>query len=168
MIFQRLIILETVSSIALCAMFIVFLTAGSVAASGQSAIWVAGDKLQGFFADRECSKAPSKEALSVGKGFKDFCSRWIGSKNGFAMKSAGNKTNGSTIIKEYSQCGDAYELRITKAKGSNVYVGTLKYIEKVFRAPDGQPGKAGSAPFAVAKEVPVTEFFMFKNGKWCY
>jgi len=137
-------------------------------AADGTAVCKPGKGNQPLFLDPDSGKMASPEECRVGRKFFDFCSRWIGSKNGFAMKSAGNKTNGSTIIKEYSQCGDAYELRITKAKGSNVYVGTLKYIEKVFRAPDGQAGKTGSAPFALAQEVPVTEFFMFKNGKWCY
>jgi len=130
-----------------------------------TAVCKPGKNDQALFLDPDSGKMASPEECRVGKKFFDFCNRWLGSKNGYAMQNMRVKKTGS---KEYSQCGDAYELRITKAEGSSVYVGTLKYIEKVFRAPDGQPGKAGSAPFAVAKEVPVTEFFMFKNGKWCY
>ena len=138
------------------------------AASDQKAVWVSGDSLQGFFSGSDSKEAPSKEACQVRRTFYDFCSNWIGSKNNYSIKNVQIKTTGNSCVKEYSQCGDAYELRITKAPGSSVYVGTLKYVEKIFQADANASGKDKPENFAVAREFPVTEFFMFKDGKWLY
>ena len=140
----------------------------SAMADDGNAVWLSGDSLQNFFKDPDTGNAPNDETLRVGQNFQDFCNRWIGDKNGYALQNARIKTTGSCSVKEYSQCTDAYELRITKAAGSSVYVGTLKYIEKVLQTDTGKSAAAGSAAFAVVKEMPVTEFFMYKNGKWCY
>ena len=137
-------------------------------ASDNTAVWVSGDNLQGFFSGADSEQAPSKEACKVRRQFYDFCNNWIGSKNNYSLKNVQTKTTGNSCVKEYSQCGDAYELRITKAPGSTVYVGTLKYVEKVFQADAGTSSKGKPENFAVAREVPVTEFFMFKDGKWLY
>lgn len=137
-------------------------------ASDGTAVWVSGGNLQGFFSGADSKDAPSKEACQVRRQFYDFCNNWIGSKNNYAIKNVQIKRTGTCSVKEYSQCGDAYELRITKAPGSTVYVGTLKYVEKVFQADAGASDKGKPERFAVAREVPVTEFFMFKDGKWLY
>lgn len=161
---QDIFLMMIVSAVAL----VFFSAAGAAVASEHSAVWLSGDKLQGFFADRDCNKAPSKEALSVGKNFKDFCSRWIGNKNDYARKNVRIKKSGGCNVKEYSRCSDAYELKVTKAENSHVYVGTLKYIEKIFRTDADTSGKGMPETFAVAQEVPVTEFFMFIDGQWRY
>jgi hypothetical protein len=49
-----------------------------------------------------------------------------------------------------------------------VYVGTLKYIEKVYRTPAEPSAQAAPESFQVAMEVPVTEFFMYIDGQWRY
>ena len=143
-----------------------FSCVSSAAASDNCAVWVPGDSLQGFFSDPDSNKAPSKETLRVGRSFKDFCNRWIGNKNDYAVKNVRIKKSGSCNVKEYSRCSDAYELKVTKAANSHVYVGTLKYIEKVFRTNAAESGKLEA--FAVAQEVPVTEFFMYIDGQWRY
>jgi len=151
--------------ITLCLM-VTFSGISRSAASDTSAVWVSGDSLQGFFSDPESDKAPNKETLLVGRNFKDFCNRWIGNKNDYAVKNVRIKKSGSCNVKEYSRCCDAYELKVTKAENSHVYVGTLKYIEKVFRTNADASGKPEA--FALAQEVPVTEFFMYIDGKWRY
>ncbi len=145
-----------------------FSVISAAAASDNTAVWVPGDSLQGFFSDPDSKAAPSKETLRVGRNFKDFCSRWIGNKNDYARKNMRTKKAGSSNVKEYSQCSDAYELRVTKAENSHVYVGTLKYIEKVFRTKPDTSGKRKPEAFALAEQVPVTEFFMYIDGKWRY
>jgi hypothetical protein len=145
-----------------------FSALSSATASENAAVWVPGDSLQGFFSDPDSDAAPSKEALKVGRTFKDFCNSWIGNKNDYSIKNVRTKKAGSSNFKEYSQCGDAYELRVTKAENSHVYVGTLKYIEKVFRTDTGASGKSKPSAFALAAQVPVTEFFMYIDGKWRY
>jgi hypothetical protein len=149
-------------------LLVAFSTLSSATASENAAVWVPGDSLQGFFSDPDSDAAPSKEALKVGRTFKDFCNRWIGNKNDYSIKNVRTKKAGSGNVKEYSQCGDAYELRVKKAENSHVYVGTLKYIEKVFRTDTGTSGKSKPEAFVVAQEVPVTEFFMYIDGKWRY
>jgi hypothetical protein len=143
-------------------------TAINAAAGDGNAVWLAGDSLQALFKDPDTGMAPSAETLRVGQNFHDFCSRWIGDKNGYALQNVRIKTTDSCSVKEYSQCGNAYELRISKAPGSKVYVGTLKYVEKVFRTPVDTSGIRKPENFALAEEVPVTEFFMFRDGKWRY
>jgi len=160
-----MVVLAMFSSISLLAAFSAL---SSAIASENAAVWVPGDNLQGFFSDPDSDAAPSKEALKVGRNFKDFCSRWIGNKNDYARKNKRTKKAGSCNVKEYSQCSDAYELRVTKAENSHVYVGTLKYIEKVFRTEAETSGKSKPEAFALAAQVPVTEFFMYIDGKWRY
>lgn len=143
-------------------------SATSATSGDCTAVWLSGDSLQNFFKDPDTGNAPNDEALRVGRNFQDFCNRWIGDKNGYALQNARMKTTGSCSVKEYSQCGNAYELRITKAPGSNVYVGTLKYIEKVLQKDAQKPSPGGSESFAVVNEMDVTEFFMYKDGKWRY
>ena len=149
-------------------LFLTVSVVSSVTASDNTAVWVPGDSLQGFFSDPDSDAAPNKETLRVGSNFKDFCNSWIGNKNDYALKNVRIKKAGSCNVKEYSQCSDAYELRVTKAENSHVYVGTLKYIEKVFRTDADTSGKGMPETFAVAQEVPVTEFFMYIDGKWRY
>jgi hypothetical protein len=140
----------------------------SATADDCTAVWVPGDTFEALFKDPDTGQAPNDETLRVGKNFQDFCNRWIGDKNGYALKNVCIKTIGGCSVKEYSQCGNAYELHITKPPGSKVYVGTLKYIEKVFRTEADTSGIRKPENFALAEEVPVTEFFMFRDGKWRY
>ena len=140
----------------------------SATADDGNAVWLSGDSFEALFKHPDTGEAPNDETLRVGKHFQDFCNRWIGDKNGYALKNVRIKTTDSCSFKEYSQCGNAYELRISKAPGSKVYVGTLKYIEKIFRTPVDTSGIRKPENFALAEEMPVTEFFMFKNGQWCY
>jgi hypothetical protein len=143
-------------------------TAINATADDCTAVWLPGDSLEAFFKHPDTGKAPDDETLRVGKHFQDFCNRWIGDKNGYALKNVRIKTTGGCSVKEYTQCGNAYELHITKPPGSKVYVGTLKYIEKVFRTDADTSGIRTPENFAVAAEVPVIEFFMFKDGQWRY
>ena len=169
MIFQQvkrcivsLIMIVSVSSLPM------ILGISSAIARDNTAVWVPGNSLQGFFSDPDSDAAPSKETLRVGQNFKDFCNSWIGNKNSYSLKNVRVKTTNSCNVKEYSQCSDAYELKVTKSENSHVYVGTLKYIEKVFRTDAGASGRGKPESFAVAQEVPVTEFFMYIDGKWRY
>jgi hypothetical protein len=168
MIFQnvkrRACLLKTIVALNL----LLAVTAISATAGDGNAVWLAGDSLQALFKDPDTGMAPNAETLRVGQNFQDFCSRWIGDKNGYALQNVRIKTTDSCTVKEYSQCMDAYELRISKAPGSKVYVGTLKYIEKVFRTAADTSGIRKPENFALAEEVPVTEFFMFRDGKWRY
>ena len=150
------------------AVLVVFSAITAAHASDHTSVWVSGDSLQGFFSGADSEEIPCKEVCQVRRKFYDFCNGWIGSKNNYSLKNVQIKTTGNSCVKEYSQCGDAYELRITKAPGSSVYVGTLKDIEKVFRAGAAASGTGKPEDFALAAEVPVTEFFMFKDGKWRY
>ena len=140
----------------------------SATADDGTAVWLSGDSFEALFKDPDTGKAPNDETLSVGRNFQTFCNRWIGDKNGFALKNVRINTIGGCSVKEYSQCGNAYELRITKAPGSKVYVGTLKYMEQVFRTAADTSGTRKPEAFALAEEVPVTEFFMFRDGQWRY
>ena len=140
----------------------------SATADDGTAVWLSGDSFEALFKDPDTGKAPNEETLSVGRNFQTFCDRWIGDKNGYSLQNVRIKTTGSGSVKEYSQCGNAYELRITKAPGSKVYVGTLKYMEKVFRTAADTSGTRKPEAFALAEEVPVTEFFMFRDGQWSY
>ena len=168
MIFQRVkrqtCFLKTIVSLSL------FLAVSAISATADdgNAVWLSGDSLEALFKDPDTGMAPNDETLRVGRNFQDFCNRWIGDKNGYALKNVRIKTTDSCSVKEYSQCGNAYELRITKAPGSKVYVGTLKYIEKVFRTAADTSGTRTPENFALAEEVPVTEFFMFRDGQWRY
>jgi len=168
MVFQyvkrRTCLLRTIVSLNLLLAFSVI----SATADDSTAVWLSGDSLQALFKDPDTGMAPNDETLSVGKNFQDFCNRWLGDKNGYALKNIRIKTIDSCSFKEYTQCGKAYELRVTKAPGSKVYVGTLKYIEKVFRSAADASGIRMPENFALADEVPVTEFFIFRDGKWCY
>ena len=137
------------------------------AGAGDTAVCKPGKSEQKLFIDPDSGKLASPEECRVGSKFYDFCNRWLGNKNGFASKNVRVKKEGNSCFKEYSRFDDAYELKITKTPGSPFYVGTLKYIEKVFRT-TGQPAGPGAESFALVDEVPVTEFFMFKNDKWCY
>jgi hypothetical protein len=147
-----------------------FLAVSAISATADdgNAVWLPGDTFEALFKDPDTGMAPNDETLRVGRNFQDFCNRWIGDKNGYALKNIRIKTTESCSFKEYSQCGDAYELRISKAPGSKVYVGTLKYIEKIFRTSADTSGIRTPENFALAEELPVTEFFMFKDGQWRY
>jgi hypothetical protein len=140
----------------------------SATADDGTAVWLSGDSFEALFKDPDTGMVPNDETLSVGRNFQTFCNRWIGDKNKYSIQNVRIKTTGSGSVKEYSQCGNAYELRITKAPGSKVYVGTLKYIEKVFRTGAETSGKGMPEAFTLAEEVPVIEFFMFRDGQWRY
>lgn len=169
MIFQhvkrRTGLVKTIMSVSLLlAVSVISATAGD-----GNAVWLSGDSFEALFKDPDTGMAPNDETLRVGRNFQDFCNRWIGDKNGYALQNVRINTTGGCSVKEYSQCGNAYELRISKAPGSKVYVGTLKYIEKVFRTAAADPsGIRKPENFALAEEVPVTEFFMFRDGQWRY
>lgn len=142
--------------------------AGSAAAADTTAVWMRESGSQAVFTSPDSGVAPCAETQRVGRSFYDFCSRWIGSKNGYSMKNMRIQTLDACLVKEYSQCADAHEIRISKAPGSSVYVGTLKYIEKVYRTPAEPSALGAPETFAVAMEVPVTEFFMYIDGQWRY
>ena len=162
---RRICLLKTIVILNLLLAF----SAISATADDGNAVWLSGDSFEALFKDPDTGMAPNDETLRVGRNFQDFCSRWIGDKNGYALQNVRMKTTGGCSVKEYSQCGNAYELRISKEPGSKVYVGTLKYIEKVFRtAAADTSGIRKPENFALAEEVPVTEFFMFRDGKWRY
>jgi hypothetical protein len=142
--------------------------AGSDAADDAAAVWVPESGTQAVFTTPDSGAAPCAEAQRVGRSFYDFCSRWIGNKNGYSIQNVRIQTTDACRFKEYSQCADPHEIRITKAPGSPVYVGTLKYIEKVYRTP-AEPSAPGTPEsFQVAMEMPVTEFFMYIDGQWRY
>ncbi|MBM4309925.1 MAG: hypothetical protein FJ119_03115 [Deltaproteobacteria bacterium] len=143
-------------------------SAGRAVAADTTAVWMPESGAQAVFTAPDTGGAPCAETQRVGRSFYDFCSRWIGSKNGYSLKNIRIQTMDACRVKEYSQCADAYEIRITKAPGSSVYVGTLKYIEKVYRTPAGPTAPGTPESFQVAMEVPVTEFFMFIDGQWRY
>jgi len=153
----------------LSALVVLLCTAAvSDAADDTSAVWVPQSGAQAVFCSPEAGGAPPcAEAQKVGRSFYDFCSRWIGSKNGYSMQNMRVVTTEACPVKEYSQCADAHEIRICKAPGSSVYVGTLKYIEKVYRTP-GPVAPGTPESFQVAMEMPVTEFFMYVDGQWRY
>jgi hypothetical protein len=143
--------------------------AGSAAADDTSAVWVPESGSQAVFCSPESGGAPPcAEAQRVGRSFYDFCNRWIGSKNGYSLQNIRIQTTDTCRVKEYSQCADTQEIRITKAPGSSVYVGTLKYIEKVYRTPADPSAQGAPEAFKVAMEMPVTEFFMYIDGQWRY
>lgn len=139
------------------------------AASDLVAVWVpeSGDRAVFAAPDASCAE-PGAEAQRVGRNFYDFCSRWIGSKNGYSLQNIRTLKTGDCCLKEYSQCTDTQEMRITKAPGSPVYVGMLKYVEKVYRTPAEASPQGREQSFMVAEERPVTEFFMYIDGQWRY
>ncbi len=142
--------------------------AGSEAAGDTTAVWVPASGAQAVFTTPDSGAAPCAEAQRVGRSFYDFCNRWIGSKNGYSLQNVRILTTEACRMKEYSQCEDTQEIRVSKAPGSPVYVGTLKYIEKVYRTPADPAAQGTPESFQVAMEVPVTEFFMYIDGQWRY
>lgn len=168
MIFQNVKRWKCLLKTIVCLCLLLAVSAISATADDCTAVWLPGDTFEALFKDPDTGQAPNDETLSVGRNFHAFCNRWIGDKNGYALKNVRIKTIGGCNVKEYSQCGNAYELHITKAPGSKVYVGTLKYIEKVFRTDADTSGIRTPENFALAEEVPVTEFFMFRDGQWRY
>jgi len=158
-----------IRSVLLMSAFLLFTVPAVAAAEDLVAVWVPESGDRAVFAAPDPSFAePGAEAQRIGRDFYDFCSRWIGNKNGYSLQHMRSQTIDACRFKEYSQCMDTQEIRITKTPGSPVYVGTLKYIEKVFRAVEAPSAYGQEQSFVVAEERPVTEFFMYIDGQWCY
>jgi hypothetical protein len=140
--------------------------AGSATAEELAAVWVPESGAQAVFAAQHPGALLCDEKQRFCRNFYDFCSRWIGNKNSYALKNI--RFTSADNSREYSQCADAHEIRVTKAKDSPIYVGTLKYVEKIYRSSGNAPVPGGPETYVVATEVPVTEFFMFIDGQWRY
>jgi len=115
-----------------------------------------------------CSCLAADEG-EVELSFEKFCVLWIKSLNENFKTRLSCKKFEDTYIAQYTSCSKQFNTLIKKNKSApRSYIGILKYKELLFTSNAPTFERAMLGPFVSAGEYPVTELFLYKNGRWQY
>lgn len=113
---------------------------------------------------------PACKNDSVLKSFRVFCEKWYQEKQKNCKKNGIScKRTPSACIAEYTRSAADFSVRIKETKAKQApYIGILKYHETLYNCTAQTCEEASAGPFTRLSEYPVSEIFLYKNGKWQY
>ncbi len=113
--------------------------------------------------------AHTMEQTQAEKVFRHFCMQWIKTKSSHSTANIICTVSDNAYVAEYTSFGPDFDVQI-KQNGNTLssYVGILKYKGTKFKSRGATHDTALNGLFNRAYEYPVTEIFLYKDGKWHY
>lgn len=99
--------------------------------------------------------------------FERFCQNRIQCMQRSGTATVQCRKTGTGYTAEYAQTGTSFETQVKRTgRVATPYIGILKYREKNYVCTAATAAAARQGPFTCSSECPVTEIFIYKNGKW--
>ncbi len=111
--------------------------------------------------------AGAVESTAVEASFKVFCDERIEFLKAAQSPQVGYARERTAFVAQYTDFGKEYDFSVKKTKyKTSPYIGILKYKEKKYISTANTRQKARKGPFTCTTVCPVTEIFVYHEGKW--
>ncbi len=110
------------------------------------------------------------ESRAILESFQRFCKKWFLEKQNICReKSISCKKTHTACVAEYTRSSGHYNAHIKKTKEQDApYIGILKYRETLYNCTAQTCEEASAGPFTRLSEYPVSEIFLYRDGRWQY
>jgi hypothetical protein len=109
----------------------------------------------------------ASDSNKVEASFRTFCQKRLVSLRDSKNRNVQCAKRKDAFIAEYSRCSKDYSITVKEGNPKDSsYVGILKYKQEKFKSSGMTSDSAKNGTFQRTGGVPVTELFLYRNGRW--